>query len=116
MQASRPPCPHLNSCTGVEQLYGGLARRGETSGAGLLYDLDAALKKGEPKDPLEGLWHRFDAMEPGGRPWDLERVRQEGRVQGERVLALWRTRADNDEPRDADTLRTYRDRPGRWRF
>ena len=95
----------------LEQLYGRLGNG--ASDAGLLFDLGTALKQAEPKDPLKGRSHRFDAMSPNDRPWDLERIRQEGRVQGERVLTLWRALSDNDEPRDADTPG---DRPGRGRF
>ena len=81
-----------------------------------MFDLGMALRKPEPMEPLKGESHHFDSMHANKRPWDLERIRQEGQVQGERVLALWRTLSDNDEPRDADTLRehkTLKDRPVR---
>ena len=100
----------------LDRLYGGMRTGGNVSGNGMLFDLGMALQKAEPRGTHKREWVFFDAMEPGGRPWDLERIRQEGRVQGERVLALWRARADNDEPRDADALRerkTPKDRPTR---
>ena len=86
------------------------------SDADLLFDLGRALTKAEPKDPLKGHRHHFDAMSPHERPWDLERIRQEGRVQGERVLALWQALVDDvDEPQlDADASRESKmskDRP-----
>ncbi len=72
-----------------EQMYGGMVNGEGLSDAGLLFALGTALKKAEPKDPLKGHAHHFDAMAPDRRPWDLERIRQEGRVQGERVLTIW---------------------------
>ncbi len=62
-----------------EQLYSRMAN--DRSEAGLLYDLGVALKKAEPKDPLEGQWHHFDAFDPNGKPWDLDRIRQGGATQ-----------------------------------
>ena len=110
-----------NSLSMLDHLYGGTRTDENVSGNGMLFDLGTALKKATPNGGIHTReeWTYFDAMEPGRRPWDLERIRQEGQVQGERVLALWRTLADNDEPRDADTLRerqTPRNRPGHWRF
>lgn len=89
--------------TSLDTLYGPVA---DAEGRpNLLFDLGMALKAATPKDADREEWNHFDAMHAHDRPWDLERIRHEGRPLGERVLALWRALADNDESWDADTLR-----------
>ena len=102
----------------LEQLYGNLRTDGNVSSNGMLFDLGTVLKRSAPNGGIHKReeWTYFDAMDPSRRPWDLERIRQEGQVQGERVLSLWRALSDIDEPPDADTLRehkTLKDRPVR---
>lgn len=67
---------------------------------GLLHDLGSALKKAEPKKPLAGDWHHFDAMVPDRQPWDLARIRHTGQQLGDRILTLWARL--NDDRREAD--------------
>lgn len=72
----------------LEDLYEGLADE-RRSGKGLLFDLGSALRGGDPIDPYGGDWHHFDSMYSDQQPWDLERIRNEGQRQGDRVLTIW---------------------------
>ena len=83
----------------------------------MLFDLGMALKAASPKDADREEWNHFDAMHSHDRPWDLERIRLEGQVQGERVLTVWeylsnlpptgegetQIGGDASKPRDADS-------------
>ena len=86
-----------------ERLYGSMPAGAEASGAGMVFDLGTALQEAEPRDHPAWRAHRFDAMHPHEHAWDAERIRQEGAVQGERVLDLWRKQSDGAETRAGPT-------------
>lgn len=91
----------------LDRLYGEIRTGENVSGNGMLFDLGTALKRAAPNGGIYRRedWAYFDAMEPGRKPWDLERIRHEGQVEGDRVLTLWEHLGEGDISPESETPR-----------